>query len=131
MIDLTLGNVHTSTNWPVFATNEPSDPDNCITVYDATGENNGRTMPDGEQQTKHAFQVRVRAVTHAVGFAKANAIAIALDEDVYQETVHVDSTTYLVHAVSQRGDILSLGKGNTADRRSLFTINGLVVVRQQ
>lgn len=131
LVDLLLGNAYNSSTWPVFSAQEPDLPDNCITVYDTSGERNGRTNPDSEVQTKHSFQVRVRSTTHDVGFAKANGIAISMD-NVYNRTVHIADVNYLVMAIVDRGDVLTLGKGlDPEDRRSLFTINAFVRLRQQ
>lgn len=116
--------------WPVYVDNEPSDPDNVLTVYDTSGRDGGRTMYDGERQENHGFQVRIRSSDHKTGFTRARAIAVTLDRNVYDEVVTLDGTAYLVHAVSRTSDVIRLGKA-PGSKRSLFTINALATgVRQ-
>lgn len=131
LVDLGLGIDYADdrTDWALFASGEPDLPDNCITVYDTTGLDEGREMVSGERQEHHGLQIRVRSKTQAVGFAKARDISVALDEDVYQETVAVDGDSYLVWAVRRTGDPLFLGKDAPNSKRNLFTINATVSLR--
>jgi hypothetical protein len=115
--------------WPVFVGSEPTDPDNCITLYDTQGSDHGRDMPTGKTRGHAGFQIRIRATTHAIGWTKAEAIQASL-EAVYQETVHVDAEEYLVHAVVRIGDVLSLGKDAPNSGRNAFTLNALLVYKQ-
>jgi hypothetical protein len=69
--------------WPVYESKEPSRPDEVLTVQDAAGVPQGRTMFDGEVQGRDGFQVRVRAADKVAAFAKANAVAEALAKGVY------------------------------------------------
>src|SRR5262245_53276067 len=117
-----------ATTWPAYATVEPDLPDNAITVFDTAGRDRGRDMVANNRVIHHGIQVRVRSATHVVGYAKANAIAVALDS-LYQRAVTIDLSTYLIHDVSRTGDVLALGK-NLADRRSVFTINALLTVKK-
>lgn len=127
LVDLGLGNAHTSLTWPVFVSAEPDMPDNAITVYDTAGRDHGRVM-QGERQGMRGVQVRVRATHPAIGYAKADAVAMALD-GVYQRAVSVDGAAYQVHAITRTGDISALGKEAPDSRRSLFTLNALINVR--
>lgn len=130
LIVLELGSEQASGEpWPVFAAGEPDKPDSAITVYDTTGVKQGRIM-QGETQERHGVQVRIRAANHTGGYGKARAIAVALDEDVYQETVTIGNARYLVHSISRTSDVLALGKESPNSKRSLFTVNGTVMVRQ-
>jgi hypothetical protein len=115
--------------WPVYVGSEPTDPDNCITLYDTQGSDHGRDMPTGKTRGHAGFQIRIRATTHAIGWTKAEAIQASL-EAVYQETVHVDAEEYLVHAVVRIGDVLSLGKDAPNSGRNVFTLNALLVYKQ-
>ena len=59
----------------LFVGKEPSDPANCVTVYETGG---------GEQDPKWAIdelttQVRVRAFRYEIGHVKANRIKMALE----------------------------------------------------
>lgn len=129
MIDLSLGTIPTAGgSWPINVSVEPDSPDNCITIYDTEGIQSGSEQVGGEVQEHHGFQVRVRSPTHAVGYAKARAIAQALDTLVAYETVTISSNTYRVESVSRRGDVLVLGKDMSNTKRDLFTINYLVSI---
>lgn len=114
--------------WPVFVAGEPTAPDNAITVYDTTPQDDGRSMIDGEMLGHFGFQVRVRGTTHSVAYVKAEAVRVALEESVYDRTVHRDGSTYLVHCVAKT-NFLSIGKDVPTSKRSLFTINGLVSLK--
>lgn len=123
------GNDPPTSPWPVYAAGEPNAPDNVVTVYDTLGRGDGRAMPTGERTEHHGVQVRVRAGTHKDGYAKARAVAVALDESIYDVAVTLDAQQYLVHSVTRTGDVLALGKESPTSRRSLFTINALVTIR--
>ena len=116
--------------WPVFVASEPAAPDEAITTYDTEGRDFGFTMTDGERQEHHGVQVRVRASTHAVGWKKARAIAVALDESVYQETVVIEGVSYFVHDVIRTSNVIPLGKEEPTSKRTLFTINAVVTLHQ-
>ncbi len=131
LIDLTLGTAPVdSGSWPVFYAGEPDSPDSVITVYDSVGRQDGRIQVDGEQQEHHGFQVRVKATKHTVGYTKARAIAISLDEDVQLNSVTISGSVYVVYAISRTGDVLSLGKNHPTGNFNLFTINAVVALRQ-
>lgn len=84
LIDEGLGTLPTdSSSWPVFVGVEADTPDNVITVFDTTSRLDGRTHNEGEVAERQGIQVRVRARDHATAYAKAQAITIALDQDVY------------------------------------------------
>jgi len=121
--------------WPIFTALEPASPDNCVTVYDTTGRQSGRTHNDGEVQEHHGIQVRVRAKTHNEGWNKARAIAHTLDTGVYQRSVLVEEygtpQAYLIHSFSRTSDVAALGRESPESDRRLFTVNYLVSVRQE
>ena len=100
LIDLAIGSEAAS--WPVYATSEPDEPDACLTVYDTAGRLQGRTHPDGEVQGLDGVMIRVRAADAESGWAKANAVAIALDEDVYDAAVALRTGVQFDPVVSQR-----------------------------
>lgn len=133
LIDLGLGLDPSPTTaevtWPVYATTEPSVPDNCITVYDTTGYDEGRTAPDSERQEHHGFQVRIRSATFATGYVKARAIATAMDAQ-YQDVMTLDGSRYLVHCITRIGDVLPIGKETPNSKRDIFTINCKAALRK-
>lgn len=131
LVNLGLGTTPSAAgSWPVYAEREPDAPDSVITVYNTAGRKDGRVQVGGEVQEHHGFQVRIRAANPVTGYTKAQAIAIALDETVYQDTVTISAATYLVHAVSRVGSVLALGKETPTSKRNLFTINAVAALRQ-
>lgn len=116
--------VGSPTPWQVYVSGEPPTPDQCLTVYDTTSQDDGRSMLTGETWQHYGFQVRIRALDHPTGYVKAEAIHTALDEAVYDEFVTIDGTTYNVHSVSAT-NLLCLGKEASSSGRRLFTVNGL------
>jgi hypothetical protein len=118
------------TSWPVFSPNEPTSPDNAITVQGTTGVKQARTMQDGDLVEHHGIQIRVRGQDNDTGFLKARALAIALDQTVYHNVVHVGSNNYHVQCINRQGDVMRLGRESPISSRYLFTINGLMAVRQ-
>ncbi len=115
--------------WPVYATNEPNEPDNCITVYDTTGISDGRSMMDGALWQHHGFQVRVRAKDHHAGWVKADAIRTAMAEQACQRTVSRDGKRYLVWSINKIGLVLVLGIDNPTSKRQLFTVNAVAPIK--
>ena len=133
LVDLGLGvlrSAHPTSDWPVYATLMADIPDKAICVHDTEAQLDGRKMVDGENLEHKGFQVMVRAPLHEDGFAKAEAIRIALDQTVYSNVVTLGSHTYNVHSVTRKGGILSLGRDVGSSDRQLFTINGIVSVSQ-
>lgn len=116
-------------DWPVYADAEPPLPDSVITVRDTAGRDGGREHVQGERAEHHGILIRVRSSTHEGGYAKARALAVALDQDVYQESLSISGSSYRVHCVTRTGDVIVLGKQLPQNKRSLFTINALVAVR--
>lgn len=119
--------------WPVRATREADLPDNCITVYDTTGRDDGRTMTEGERIEHPGILIRIRSSKPKEGFVKAKAIATLLDESVRMNSVAIDSSHYLIENVSRTGNVIPLGpapKDLPNSERSLFTINAVVKLRQ-
>lgn len=116
--------------WPVYATSEPSDPDAVLTIYNTAGRDDGRTMIDGERQERHGFQVRVRSGTEAMGYSKARTVALALD-GLWRQGLLIEGVFYRIQSVTRTTDVLSLGREAPTSQRRLFTVNGLVALRQE
>jgi len=135
LIDLGLGSDE-GASWPVKYSQEPDTPDSVITVYDTTPKMQGRFMINGEVQENPGIQIRIRDANHDDGFAKANAIMIALDQSVRLTAVTVEDavgtgiTEYLIHNVSRASGVLPIGTETPTSRRHLFTLNVSVTLRQ-
>lgn len=123
MIDLGVGTDGSLNNaWPIFSTEEPDDPDNCITVYDTTGSDDGRSMVDGKSMQHHGIQVRVRSYDHQTGYVKAREIRSAF-EGVLNKQTSLETNLYLVECINKIGDVLCLGQDVPASKRRVFTLN--------
>lgn len=116
--------------WPAYSEDEPDKPDNLLTVYAQGSNSGGRIMVSGQQEEEYTFQVRIRSQTPAIGWQKANQIADGFDKDVLDVAVTLGVNQYLVHCISRRGGIISLGKEYPSTLRSLFTLNAQLSVRQ-
>jgi minor capsid protein len=115
----------TDTAWPIFYSSEPNTPDNCITIRDTAGILQAIDMTSGKAVYQYGIQVRIRAQTHQVGYARAEMIRRSMAEEAYDEVVTLDGVTYIVHCFSQVSAVLDLGKELTSSRR-LFTLNTLM-----
>ena len=130
LVDKSLGVLPSADgDWPIFITQEPDTPDSVITLRETTSRLSGRSMPSGQVIEHYGIQIRVRDANHQDGFDKAEAIMIALDEDVLRETVTVDGTDYAIQSVSRSTGIVPLGKEPTSNR-DIFTINVTTALRQ-
>ncbi len=121
---------YTGDPWPAFYGAEPPIPDNVLVVNDTTGHRDGVTF-DGEIQEHFGFQIMVRSIDHDTGWAKAHALRAALSETVLQVTVLVGSNVYLIPAIVNMGQVMNMGKESQTSKRSLFTVNAELSVRQQ
>jgi hypothetical protein len=130
LINLGVGPLPPTTPWPIFASSEPDVPDNCITVYDSLGNDDGRTMPNGTLQQHQGIQVRIRSLDHATGWTKSQQIRSILAEGIYYTGVLIGTTPYLIHSVNQIGNVLALGKEIPTSKRTIFVINAVISVRQ-
>ena len=137
LIDLGLGTLPTDAgSWPIYATITPETPDSAITITDTESLYEGRDHTSGEVQEHHGIQIAVRDANHVDGYVKMDAIKIAIDQTVRNDSVPVPdasgtgSTTYVVHCISRKSGILVAGKGATGSKRHLFTINAVAALRQ-
>ena len=116
--------------WPISVGVELDSPDNTITLYDTVGKQNGRLMTSGERQEKPGIQVRVRAVSHVVGYTRAQLIATQMATNIYLISIKLDSTTYEVWSVSRTTNVLALGRETPTSKRHLFTVNAIMTLKQ-
>ena len=132
LIDLNLGTMPGPPHgtWPVFATGEPTDPEDVISVRDTQGIQFGRHMGDGEFYEDQGAIIRVRAATHVAARTKIFAITDALDKTVYRTYVTVGGIGYCVHSVQRTGRPIPIGKESPVSRRTVFVLNVLVSVKE-
>lgn len=120
----------TGVSWPVCVGLEPSAPDDCITVKNTQGQDDGRSMPDSEANAHYGLQVRVRSVDENIGWRKANAVRTALATQVRMTHVVIGSHEYNVVAVTRIGQVIAIGKETPASKRNVFTLNVMAAIKQ-
>lgn len=127
LVDLARGSLpEDNTDWPIFVSQEADSPDSCITVYDTSGIIEGRAQISGEIQEHYGIQIRVRAASPAVAYAKISEVSLWVDERIRNNLVLIDSSQYLVYAITRKGGINSIGKEVSASKRNLYTVNAIV-----
>jgi hypothetical protein len=118
-------------SWPVKVSRTPDRPDQVLVVTDTAGRDLARPHPVGRRAQLYGVQIKVRACTHAAGWAKASSLAelLSLGANVYDAQVALGEAAYVVHSVQFTGPALALGAESGTERR-LFTLNALVGIRQ-
>lgn len=85
--------------WPICVSNEPTVPDEVITLYDTFPRMFGRTQEDGEIQEHYGINFRLRSSDPVVGFYKCAEIANAVDREILRSVVSVGALTYGANAI--------------------------------
>jgi hypothetical protein len=122
-------------DWPCFVGGEPDSPDNCVTIYDTQGRDEGRTNIDRERQEHPGIQFRIRSTTPLVGYQKAQQIAVAVDQIVFLLSAvpayqGLPARTYSIPAVTRTTNVIPIGKDVPNTKRSIFSINAVMVLRE-
>lgn len=117
--------------WPVYDASEPNEPDNCITVYDTLGHDDARLLLGGELQQHYGLQIRIRALSHPVGWVKGTAIRTFFSEIVKTSNVTLESVSYLVWAITRIGQLSALGYDTSISKRRIFTLNCTTAIDQR
>lgn len=115
--------------WPVYADNEPSSPDNVVTLFETAGISDGRTMVDGEAQVHLGVQARVRGRTGDVGRVRADLIRSKF-ESVYSMVVVLANPTasYYLHCFARIQPVIPLGDESPDSKRKIFTVDATVAL---
>ena len=138
LIDYSLGadiqfnsvGTYAGSNWPVFTDVEPATPDNCITVFDTMGMDQGTEMNTGAIFGPVGVQIRIRSKDKPTGWTRADRIYAWMCREVYQATVSIGANRYEVHCFADIGNVLSLGLDSPNTKRSLHTVNGQVHIKK-
>lgn len=125
LVNLSLGTYPDDNgSWSIFIASEANTPDSVLTVYNTTSIIDGQSHIDGEVYEHYGFMIRIRSYRNDVGYLKANAIAKSLAEDVVNNLVNIDGTTYIICACNRKGGVNDLGKVESpTSERNVFTIN--------
>lgn len=123
-------------DWPIYDSNEPTSPDEIITVYDRDVPYQGRTHYDGEMQGPEGILFRIRSKTKRAGYLKAAALRDLISKSpqaggvAYQRSVKVEETWYVVHCYSDIGKVIPMGKESPTSTRRIFVLSCVVTVVQ-
>lgn len=125
LIDLGLAG-ELDEDWPIYISFLPDLPHVALAVYDTAGTPDGRIM-DGPKIEHPGIQITIRNPDYREGFARARAIADALDNQVNVVVAVESDTSYILHNISRQGTIIPVGiDERDGQRRHYFTINAIV-----
>jgi len=118
-------------DWPLYISSMP-DGDNvktdCGAIYDTAGVLDGK-LSSGEVVQHPGIQLCIRSDDYETGYAKIEAIALALD-DICWNTITISGDTYLLQNISRVSAVVPLGSERGYKRRFLFTVNFLCSLRK-
>ena len=130
LVDLGLGTLPSaSLTWPVYDVSLPDENDEAMCVHDTQGNIDGRDMNSGTTLEHYGIMIRLRARDHLTGYAKANAVAVALDSQVANDAVTLDSSVYNVIALSRKSGPLNNGP-EPGSSRVIFSANYIAAINQ-
>lgn len=109
-------------DWSAFISHEPPEPNNCVTVIDATPQFDGRIMRTGQTIKHPGVQIRVRSLLYDPGWDKCEEIAKALD-GIQNAVVGLNK----INAASQKSGPIALGRIDT-NNREVFTLNATLTI---
>jgi len=129
------------TAWPIYVGSMPDAPDNCVSIRDTAGVDQGRNMATGLLAEKLGIQTRIRSVGPVDGYVKAAALHNRMSQNAAGtlpltntsvtviDEVGTASSVYNVISIQHTGPVLRLGPEGTS-HRYLWTINSLVTLRK-
>lgn len=123
-------NLRDQKDWPACHASEGDGPDNMVTVYDASGELQGRLHVTGKVPEHYGIQIRVRSSESEVGYKKMSSLCRWMDQELYRNEITVDGVAYLVHSATKRTSVLPLGRDVNNSSRFLFTVNYTVTIAE-
>jgi len=132
LIDLSLA----GDGWPVYATQLPDSPDDCVAVHDTLGIAQGRFQVSGEVQETKGIQIFIRSDNSNQAFRKAEGIKKGLTQDVHLTVVDVTdpegygtaTQKYIIYGISHKSGPLRTNERNSD--RKVFTLNMTVTLRE-
>jgi len=117
--------------WPLYISSMP-DGDavetNCGAIYDTAGVLDGK-ISDGEVIQHPGIQISIRSDNYETGYAKIEAIALALD-DTFLDTITIGGDTYSLRNISRTTPVIPLGSERGYKRRFVFVVNFLVTLNK-
>lgn len=130
LIDLNVGDMPPAATgrWAVFYEHLPDykdAPTNILACTTTTPVSDGTVMVTGRSVLKHGVQIRIRANSDAVGFAKAASIIETLNRSPVTG-IDIDGITYKVHRAKLSSGPQRLGRSK--ENRFEYTVNVTVSI---
>ena len=127
----TMSDPGDNTDWPLYISYMPDSVDidsDCGAIYDTTPIKDGRLMI-GPVIQHYGIQIKIRSISHSIGWLKAENIITNLDAINYT-LITIDGEEYQMNAVKRIGHIIPLGIELGTKDRQLFTVNFLVTLKR-
>jgi hypothetical protein len=115
--------------WPVVPGQEPTEPDNVITVYETEPIIHCKLQPTGEQPQHYGFTVRVRGITKNAARQKAEDIRWDFDERCHEQTVTLDGQEYYIPCIARTMLIRPIREATIAMDRWFVNVNCTAAIR--
>ena len=115
-----------SSDWPCYRGGLTDEPDNCISIQDAPGSNDGRYMTDGSYSIHPGFALLVRSNSYSDAYSKIEAIYDALSA-LSGESVSIGDNDYKIQACSLPSYVAPLQRDE--DNRMRFILNGTMTLK--
>jgi len=118
-------------DWPLYIASLPDGPQietDCGAVYDSGGVTDGKYMSGGIMQHQ-GVQVRIRSQSQETAYEKIEEIAIALDESKFA-SIEIGDLEFLIQNISRTTSIAFMGVDQGTKRRSNFSVNFLVTIKE-
>ena len=115
--------------WPIYISEMPDQPDECVTVYDTPGTTDGMIHRTGAEVVHPGLQFKIRSVKYTDGWAKAYALVKALTI-TDPNFVMIGGNAYTILCLKMTSSILPIGYEQGTKRRELFTVNYLVTINE-
>lgn len=125
------------TDWKVFVSELPEEPNDLIALSDIGGLKGGRIQVDGEVQEHYGIDLLVRGTRlqsisgYTRTFRKIMEVCMVFDQQVRNTVVTIGDSTYTVHSMTKSGLVRSQGKDNTSNQRFIFTTTYLASIVEE
>lgn len=128
LLDAGLVSSDNATDWFITYEGVSDTPDKQVAVVTTTGRVDAEDQ-HGSLDERHAFQLSVRSSDPDAGHAKAVALRAHLLA-VLDRWVTIGTQSYVVHNVHGLSVVIPAGKDRPNTNRSLFTVNGYTVIKE-
>ena len=119
-------------DWPLFISSLPDGtnlPNNVASIYDRTGDTDGRIMSSVKTIVHYGIQIVLRVVNYSDGWTMGTAILEAF-ETVNQEFQDVSGKTYIIENITRTTQLTPTGVESGSKRRDLFSLNFITTIKE-